>query len=93
MENLQALILSEVRDLRSDYNAHARDTGERLSRLETQMCSLCGDVQPGRVSNIETDLSDLVGLKNRVIGYSAAVATVVSALWISVSQYLMHKAR
>lgn len=43
------LILSELRELRADYNDNTRKTGERLSSLESQMYSLCGNGQPGRV--------------------------------------------
>lgn len=53
------LILNEVRELRGDYNKHARDTGERLASLESQMYSLCGNGQPGRIALLETAVEAL----------------------------------
>jgi hypothetical protein len=35
------IILEELRALCSDYNDHARQTGERLPTLEAQMHDLC----------------------------------------------------
>ena len=35
MDDTLSLILAEIRELRSDYNDHARETGERLAAVET----------------------------------------------------------
>jgi len=46
-DSTQELILDELRALRSDFNTYARDTGERVSSLETDMHDLKGNGQPG----------------------------------------------
>lgn len=49
MQEISELILAEVRELRAEYNAHAWETESRLPTLESQMKSLVGNGQPGRI--------------------------------------------
>jgi hypothetical protein len=47
---IQHLILKELRQLRSSFEAHKEDTGRRLSTLETQVSRLVdGSPGPGPV--------------------------------------------
>jgi hypothetical protein len=59
----QDLILDELRALRSDFNAYARDTGERVSSLETDMHALVGNGNPGRVAVLESAVAKLTQWK------------------------------
>lgn len=74
------LILAEVRELRSDYNTHARETGERLASLELGMYDLRGNGQPGRITVLEDRIDDLRKWKWRMVGITSGVATVMSGL-------------
>ncbi len=80
MDSTQELILTELRELRSDYNAHARETGARMSTLESQMYSLCGNGQPGRISNIESAVQQLKAWRWWLIGAMAGVSGMVTAI-------------
>ena len=82
------IILQELRDLRTDYNDHARETGERLSTLESQMKSLVGNGQPGRIAGIEAAIQKLqewrwwqLGAAAGVSGAGSMLAWVVVRLW------------
>lgn len=84
------IILQELRELRSDYNEHARDTGERLASLEQQMYTLVGNGQPGRIANIETaaaklkdTVSELEKWRWKVAGALVAVAALCTGFgWL-----------
>jgi hypothetical protein len=80
MDTTQDLILAELRELRADYNAHARETGERLSALESQMHTLVGNGQPGRIALLESAVNKLQLWRWWLIGMSAGASTVVSVL-------------
>jgi hypothetical protein len=80
MQDTLSLILAELRELRSDYNANARETGERLSSLETSMTSLVGNGQPGRITLAEEAIKDLQAWKWRIFGIATGAATVVSGV-------------
>jgi len=74
------LILEEVRSLRTDYNAHARDTGERLSALEMGMHDLRGNGQPGRITLLEDAVEKLQQWRWWLIGAAAGVSGMVTGL-------------
>ena len=74
------LILEELRALRADFNNFARDSGERVSSLETDMHDLKGNGQPGRVGKLE---SAVLSIKQRMwwaIGATAGASGVISVL-------------
>lgn len=76
------IILEELRALRNDYNDHARDTGERLAKLEAQMYSLCGNGQPGRIALIERAVQSLQRWRWYIVGAGAATSAIVMcAAW------------
>ena len=77
------IILEELRALRTDYNLHARDTGERLAKLEEQMHELAGNGQPGRIGRLEAIVERLQAWRWYLIGASAAVSAIVAgAAWL-----------
>ena len=83
MQDTLSLILAEVRELRADYNANARETGERLASLETSMYSLVWNGQPGRITLLERTVQFLQQWRWWVIGAAAGVSGVVSAIaWL-----------
>ena len=88
MQDTLSLILSEVQSLRADYNANARETGERLASLETSMYSLVGNGQPGRITILEQRLDDLRRWHWRMVGIATGVATVVSGIVTTVALLL-----
>jgi hypothetical protein len=79
-ETTQDMILAEVRALRSDFNRITLDTGARLSTLESQMHDICGNGQPGRLSQVETEVRGLDRWRWRMIGICTGVSATVSAL-------------
>jgi hypothetical protein len=83
MQDTQEIILGELRALRSDFNSYARDTGERVSVLETDMHTLVGNGNPGRVSLLEAAVSKLSQWRWWLVGVAAGSSGVVSILaWL-----------
>lgn len=83
MDSTPNIILEELRALRADYNDHARETGERLSALETSSKALLGNGQPGRIGQLEESVKGLERWKWRVLGISTGGSAAVSAvLWL-----------
>jgi hypothetical protein len=82
-DSTQELILDELRALRSDFNTYARDTGERVSSLETEMRSIVGNGQPGKLALLETAVDALKQWRWWLIGAAAGGGGVISALaWV-----------
>jgi hypothetical protein len=82
-DSTQILILDELRALRSDFNSYARDTGERVSALETDMHALVGNGNPGRVALIEIAVSKLSQWRWWLVGAAAGGGGVISVLaWV-----------
>jgi hypothetical protein len=82
-DTTQDLILDELRALRSDFNTYARDTGERVSSLETDMHDLKGNGQPGRVALLEAAVDALKQWRWWLIGAAAGGGGVISVLaWV-----------
>lgn len=88
-DNTQSLILVELQSLREDFNGYARQTGERLSTLESQMCSLCGNGQPGRIAKLEKDVDMLTGWRWWVLGGFAVVCTFILPACVWLAQFLI----
>jgi hypothetical protein len=77
------IILEELRALRSDYNDHARATGERLAKLDEQMHDLCGNGQPGRISKLESAVQRLQAWRWYLVGAGAGVSLLLTgAAWL-----------
>jgi hypothetical protein len=83
MPDTNEIILTELRELRSDYNTHARETGERLSRLENQMYSVLGNGQPGRIALLERAVEGLKQWRWKMAGVAIAGSAVCVAFgWL-----------
>lgn len=83
MQDTNELILIELRELRADHNNHARETGERLSRLESQMYALVGNGQPGRIALLEKAVDGLKQWRWKMAGVAiAASALCVAFGWL-----------
>jgi hypothetical protein len=70
-DSSQDLILDELRALRSDFNTFARDTGERVSVLETDVHGLVGNGRPGRVDRLESAVQRLKQWRWWLVGAAA----------------------
>lgn len=82
-DSTQELILAELQMLRADFQTYARDTGERVSSLETQMHSLWGNGQVGRVGALEAAVEALKQWRWWLIGAAAGGGGVISVLaWV-----------
>lgn len=77
----QQLILDELQSLRSDFNEHARSTGERLAALEVSVRGLAGNGRPGRVDILEGQVQRLNQWKWHVIGIATGVSGVATILF------------
>jgi hypothetical protein len=76
-------ILDELRALRGDFNTFAREHGERVSVLETDVHSLVGNGRPGRVDRLESAVQRLKQWQWRLVGIFAGVSGVASVLaWV-----------
>lgn len=78
MEDIQSLILSELRELRSDYNERAIDTANKLATLSEKIYTLAGNGQPGRVGKLETDVEDLKKWRWKMAGITTVAASAVA---------------
>jgi hypothetical protein len=82
-DSTQDIILGELRALRGDFNSFARDTGERVSVLETDVHSLMGNGRPGRVDRLESAVQRLKQWRWWLVGAAAGGGGVISVLaWI-----------
>lgn len=80
-ENAQLLevILDEVRGLRTRFDVHSADTGERLSILETHMEGLVGNHQPGRLTILENKVAAIQQWRHYTTGIYIGVSGLISA--------------
>ena len=79
----QELILDELRLLRNDFNTFARDTGERVATLESDVHGLVGNGQPGRVALLERAVDKLTQWRWWLVGAAAGGGGVISAVaWV-----------
>jgi hypothetical protein len=89
MPDTTSLILNEMQLLRRDFNDFARDTGERVAALETDMHGLMGNGQPGRVALMENAIDALSQWRWWMLGCAAGGGGVISALsWVIIE---LHK--
>jgi hypothetical protein len=83
MDSTQELILAELRALRDDLNGFTRSIGERMATVETQMYTLVGNGQPGRVGLLERSVQKLQEWRWKMLGVSAGVGGVASLVaWL-----------
>jgi hypothetical protein len=86
--NLNQIILEEVRALRTRFDVHSADTGERLAILETHISSLVGDLQPGRMTILEASVKELSKWRWKMVGYCAGISGTVSTTAVILFHYL-----
>jgi hypothetical protein len=83
MPDTQSLILAKLQSLRADFNTYARDTGERVTALETDLHGLMGNGNPGRVALLERAVESLMRWRWWLVGAAAGSGGVISVLaWI-----------
>jgi hypothetical protein len=77
-------ILTELREMRAEFTEARLEQAERMACLETQMKSLVGNGQPGRIDRMEKVIGGLLRFRYTVVGYAAAAGTAVSLIiaWI-----------
>jgi hypothetical protein len=74
------LVADELRALRSDFQEHARATGERLSAIETSLKPLLPNGRPGKIAEIEASIHKLENGKYWLMGFAAAIGGMTSAV-------------
>jgi|GEM_PF-5432008 len=85
-DSTQDLILEELQLLRRDFSDFSRDTAGRVSSLETDVRSLVGNGQPGRVALLERAVSKLSQWRWWLVGCAAGSSGVISAIaWVIVA--------
>jgi len=78
---VQDSILIELRELRTDFNTHARSVGERLATLEGDLHAVIGNRQPGRLSVVESKLSDLQHWRWKMVGICTGLSSGAALLF------------
>lgn len=78
-QQINNLILDELRELRSSFNEHSQDVVQRLSKLETQSENIVGNGQPGRLTIVENKVSELQHVHWLMRGIYIGVSALVSA--------------
>jgi hypothetical protein len=77
------LILSELQALRKDFNKYARDMESRTTAIETQMYSLMGNGQPGRIAIIEKAVERLNRWRWWLVGVAAGCSSLIGVIaWL-----------
>lgn len=72
------LVLTELREFRSDVNKWQQDTGERVATLETQVKSgITGNGQPSRLAVVEKSVEQLNRFKYWLLGAAATVSVIL----------------
>jgi Holliday junction resolvasome RuvABC endonuclease subunit len=79
--NLEEFILTELRDLRIIVTDSNNKTGERLARLETDVKSLLGNGQPGRIGILEATVARIDRFKYWLMGGAASFAFVADLVY------------
>lgn len=77
-DEINQLILAELRALRSDFQSFRNDAGERLAILETDNHAVMGNGQPGRITCLERSVDDLKQWRWRIAGISTAIGAALS---------------
>jgi hypothetical protein len=78
-EQIQSIILDELRALRTRFDVYSDDMGQRTTRLETHMESLVGDKQPGRLTRLEDKVAAIQQWRHYTTGIYIGVSGIVSA--------------
>jgi hypothetical protein len=77
------LILSELQALRKDFNKYALDMESRTTALETQMHSLMGNGNPGRMALVERAVEMLNRWRWWVLGCAAGCSSLIGVIgWL-----------
>ena len=79
-DSVEGILMAELQAFRADYNTNARENGERLSALETEVRTLTGNGQPGRIARLEEDVDRLKAFRWWIVGLSAGVGAIVSII-------------
>jgi len=82
LENdLQALILAEIKSLRDDLYNYSRESGERITSLEIHVkTGITGNGTPSRLSVVERTVESLQRWRWMILGGASAISALISAL-------------
>jgi hypothetical protein len=82
-DSTDQILLTEIRALRTDFNDFAREFGERVAKNETQIYSLIGNGQPGRMSRAESAIESLKQWRWKIVGIATGASSVVTVVaWL-----------
>lgn len=73
---IQQVILQELRSFRSDVSEKLDDHAQRLTAVETKLEPILGNGRPGVISQMQEDIGDLKKSKYYFIGALAALEGV-----------------
>jgi hypothetical protein len=86
-DSFSQLILNEIREIKTDVralnesvNETTRALAERMATAESQLHSLLGNGQPGRLAKVEADVSALKKWRWQVTGMCTAVGAIAGFL-------------
>lgn len=78
MEDIQSLILDEIKDLRNDIKTFQINTESRISQCEVQLETILGNGQPGRLTKVENSLEKIHRFKYWFMGVASVIGGLVS---------------
>jgi hypothetical protein len=88
---LEQLILQELQQVRNEFKefrtevtAWKVELAAQVAEHETKIIDICGNGQPGRMSDAEDDISALKRSKYWLVGWSTGVAGVIAAVFETV---------
>jgi hypothetical protein len=82
-DSTDQLLLAEIRALREDFHQFARELTERVSVAETQLHTLVGNGQPGRVRLLEMAVESLKQWRWKTVGMAAGASSVICVIaWL-----------
>jgi len=82
------LILTELRQLRTDFSEFALRVEGRLSSLEADNHAVMGHIQPGRMAAAEAEIRDLQRWRWRMVGISTGCSVVISSAFSLIALFL-----
>jgi len=74
---------TSLHPLLQDISSQLVEIRDKVTRTETNMQTLIGNGQPGRISRVEDQVKELIVSHERAKGYFAALGSVITLLGVA----------